>query len=83
MTLEIVLLAIPVVKMKQIVIMMANARKVTNAELIIAGVLLALNLFMIAATVKKKIFALLIVLVEKIRVIVILTMFAREIWYVD
>ena len=57
MTLEIVLLAIPVVKMKQIVIMMANARKVTNAELIIAGVLLALNPFMIAASVLKKIFA--------------------------
>ena len=48
---EIVLSAILVERMKEIVITMVNARKVTNVELIIAGVLLALNLFTIAAIV--------------------------------
>ena len=80
---EVVLVATLVEKMRETVIMMESVRKITNVELTIAEFHLALNLFMIAATVKKKIFALLIVLVEKIRVIVIQTMFAREIWYVD
>ena len=51
MTLEVVLPATLVEKMKETVIMMVNARKVTNVELTIAEVLLALNLFMIVATV--------------------------------
>ena len=52
--------------------MMMNARKITSAELTIAEVLLDLNLFMIVATVQKKIFAQLKILVEWINVIVIL-----------
>ena len=43
--------AIHVERTKVTVIMMVNARKVTNVELTIAEVLLALNLFMIVATV--------------------------------
>ena len=52
--------------------MMVNARKVTSVELTIAEVLLALNLFMTVATVLKKIFAQLKILVESMKVIVIL-----------
>ena len=70
--LEVVLVATPVERMKETVIMMGNARKVTSVELTIAGFLLALNLFMIVATVQKKIFAQLKILVEYIKVIVIL-----------
>ena len=52
MTLEIVLSAAThVERMKETVIMMGNARKVTSVELTIAGILLALNLFMIVAIV--------------------------------
>ena len=51
MTLEVVLTATLVEKMKETVIMMVNAREVTSVELTIAEVLLALNLFMIVATV--------------------------------
>ena len=51
MTLEVVLVATLVEKMKETVIMMVNAREVTSVELTIAEVLLALNLFMIVATV--------------------------------
>ena len=51
MLLEVVLVAIPVERMKETVIMMSNARKDTNVELTIAEVLLDLNLFMIVATV--------------------------------
>ena len=51
MTLEVVLTATLVEKMKETVIMMVNARKITSVELTIAEVLLALNLFMIVATV--------------------------------
>ena len=69
---ELVLLAISVERMKETVIMMGNARKVTNVELSIAGFHLALNLFMIVATVYKKIFAQLKILVEWIKVSVIL-----------
>ena len=48
---EVVLVAIHVERMRVTVIMMENARKITNVELTIAEVHLALNLFMIAATV--------------------------------
>ena len=51
--------------------MMVNARKITSVELTIAEVRLALNLFMIVATVQKKIYAQLEILVEWIKVIVI------------
>ena len=51
MTLEVVLVVTHVEKMTETVIMMVNAKMVTNVELTIAGVLLALNHFMIAATV--------------------------------
>ena len=71
-TLEVVLAATPVERMKETVIMMGNARKVTSVELTIAEVCLTLNLFMIVATVQKKIFALLKILVGWIKVIVIL-----------
>ena len=53
------------------VIMMDNARKITSVELTIAEVHLAMNLFMIAALVQKKIFAQLKILVELIKGIVI------------
>ena len=48
---DIVLEAICVEKMKEIVILMVNARKVISVELTIAEVLLALTLFMIVAIV--------------------------------
>ena len=48
---EVVLVATPVERMKETVIMMSNARKVTSVELTIAEVHLALNLFMIVAIV--------------------------------
>ena len=48
---EIVLVTTPVERMKETVIMMGNAWKVTNVELTIAGVLLAMNHFMIVAIV--------------------------------
>ena len=48
---EVALAAINVQKMKETVIMMDNARKVTSVELTIAEVHLALNLFMIVAIV--------------------------------
>ena len=48
---EVALAAIHVQKMKETVIMMDNARKITSVELTIAGVHLAMNLFMIVATV--------------------------------
>ena len=54
--------------------MMDIARKITNVELTIAEVCLALNLFMIVALVQKKISAQLKILVEWIKVIVILIM---------
>ena len=57
MTLEVVLVVTHVEKMAETVIMMVNVKMVTNVELTIAGVLLALNPFMIAASVLKKIFA--------------------------
>ena len=69
-TLEVVLPATLVEKMKETVIMMVNARKITSVELTIAEVLLDLNLFMIVATVQKKIFAQLKIHVEWIKVIV-------------
>ena len=50
-TLEVVLIATLVVKMKETVIMTVNAKKITSVELTIAEVYLALNLFMIAAIV--------------------------------
>ena len=71
-TLEAVLVATSVERMRVTVIMMGNAKKVTNVELTIAEVLQALNLFMIVATVQKKIFAQLKILVELIKGIVIL-----------
>ena len=64
--------AIHVERTKATVIMMVNARKVTSVELIIAEVHLALNHFMIAAIVSKKIFVHLKVLVELIKVTVTL-----------
>ena len=69
---EVVLKSTPVERMKETVIMMMNARKITSVELTIAEVLLALNLFMIVAIVYKKIFALFKILVEWIKVIAIL-----------
>ena len=73
---EIVLyVALPVIhveRTKATVIMMVNARKVTSVELIIAEVHLVYILNLTAATVQKKIFAPLKVLVEWIKVIVIL-----------
>ena len=48
---EVVLITTLVVKMRVTVITMDNARKITSVELTIAEVHLALNLFMIAATV--------------------------------
>ena len=71
-TLEVVLIATLVEKMRETVIMMVNARKITSVELTIAEVLLDLNLFMIVATAQEKIFALLKILVQRIKVIVIL-----------
>ena len=50
-TLEVVLIATLVEKMRETVIMMVNARKITSVELTIAEVHLAMNLFMIAALV--------------------------------
>ena len=47
----VVLAANLVVKMRVTVIMMDNVRTITNVELTIAEIYLALNLFMIAATV--------------------------------
>ena len=46
---EIVLIATLVERMRVTVIMIVNARKVTNVELTIAEVFLAWNLFMIVA----------------------------------
>ena len=71
-TLEVVLIATLVGKMRETVIMMVNARKITNVELTIAEVHLAMNLFMIAATVWRRIYAALKIGVELIKVIVIL-----------
>ena len=51
MTLEIVLILTLVERMRVIVILIVNAMKIINVELIIAEVHLALNLFMIVATV--------------------------------
>ena len=48
---EVVLAATPVERMKETVIMVINARKVTSVELTIAEVHWALNLFMIVAIV--------------------------------
>ena len=50
-TLEVVLTATRVVKMKETVIMMDNARKITSVEVTIAEVHLALKHFMIVALV--------------------------------
>ena len=69
--LEVVLAATLVEKIKETVIMMANARKITNVEPTIAEVHSGLNLFMIVALVQKKIYASLKILVELIKVIVI------------
>ena len=55
-----------------IVTMMVSARKVTSAELTIADILLALNLFMTVATVQRKGFAQLKIPVGKIKEIVIM-----------
>ena len=74
---EVALAATHVEKMKEIVIMMVNARKFTNVELTIAEVLLALNLFMIVATVQKKVFAQRIIPVERIKEIVIIMLSAQ------
>ena len=70
-TLEVVLIVTLVEKMMETVIMMDNARKITSVELTIAEVHLAMNLFMIAALVQKKIFAQFKIIVEWIKVIVI------------
>ena len=51
--------------------MIVTARKTTSVELTIAEVHLALNLFMIAATVWRRIFAQLKILVMRMKVIVI------------
>ena len=59
-------------RMRVTVIMMGNVRKITSVELTIAEVHLALNLFMIAATVWRRIYAALKIRVELIKVIVIL-----------
>ena len=48
---EVVLTATLVEKMKETVIMMVNARKITSVELTIAEVLLDLNHFMIVVSV--------------------------------
>ena len=65
------LASIHVERMKEIVIMMVIAMKVTSVELIIAEVCLVLSLFMIVATVKKWIFALWKIPVQWMKVIVI------------
>ena len=70
-TLEVVLIVTLVEKMMETVIMMDNARKITSVELTIAEVHLAMNRFLIAALVQKKIFAQLKILVELIKGIVI------------
>ena len=80
---EIVLAATLVEKMKETVIMMVNARKVTNVELTIAEVHWISILNLTAATLKKKIFAHLKIHVEWIKVIVIQIVFARILLYVD
>ena len=69
---EVVLVATLVEKMKETVIMTGNVRKITGVELTIAEVHLAMNLFMIAATVWRRIYAALKIRVELIKVIVIL-----------
>ena len=55
-------MTIPVEKIKEIVIIMTNARKITSVELTIVEILLVLNHFMIVATVKKKMVVQLIIL---------------------
>ena len=56
------------------VTMMVSARKVTSAELTIADILLALNLFMTVATVQRKVFAHLKISVISIKGIAMLMM---------
>ena len=63
--------------------MMVNARKITSVELTIAEVHLAMNLFMIAASIQKKIFAPLKILVDMIKVIVIQMLSVWMDWSVD
>ena len=70
-TLEIVQSATLVEKMKETVIIMDIARKITSVELTIAEAHLALTLIMIVAIVQKKIYAPLKILVELIKGIVI------------
>ena len=69
---EVVRSATLVEKMRETVILIVIARTITNVGLTIVEVLLALKHFMIVATVQKKIFAHLKILVETIKVIVIL-----------
>ena len=69
---KVVLRAIPVEKTKVTVTMMVSAWKVTSAELTIADILLALNLFMTVATVQRKVFARWKIPVGKIKEIVIM-----------
>ena len=69
---KVVLRAIPVEKTKVTVTMMVSAWKVTSAELTIADILLALNLFMTVATVQRKAFAQWKIPVRKIKEIVIM-----------
>ena len=68
--LAIVLIATLVERMRVTVIMIVNARNVTNVELTIAEVFLASILHMIVATDQKKTFAQLKILAEWIKVIV-------------
>ena len=68
---EVALTATLVERMRVTVIMMDNVMQITSVELTIAEAYLGLNLFMIAATVWRRIFALPGILVERIKVIVI------------
>ena len=80
---ETALAATHVERMKETVIMMGNARKVTIVELTIAEVHLVSILNLTAAIVCKKIFAHLKIPVVWIKGIVIHMMFAREHLFVD
>ena len=71
---EVVQAAILAERMRVTVIMMVSVRMVTSVELTIAEILLALNLFLIAAIVQKKDFAQRKIPVKRIKEIAMITL---------
>ena len=71
---EVVQAAILAERMRVTVIMMVSVRMVTSVELTIAEILLALNLFLIAAIVQKKDFAQQKIPVKRIKEIAMITL---------